>query len=179
MSSIPTYREYIEKHSLEYDNQEAKKEYRRLYQREYQRRRRKERKEVVLRFDHNDHIRIQSEANQHDLSKPTFIQKAVLAYLDKQYIVPKETLISQLEQLLSLCYTEILRIADHFTRANTGVLIRHILHCIERLEKDVARVFRNPQTLEEIIEDTLRERPYYYQKLLTLLKQHDHKGKGN
>jgi len=142
----------------------AKKAYRKSYQRAYKRHQRSQRKEYQIQLSKDKNKRISEAAKKHQLSPSKFIKKAVLAYLQNEYVVPDNERIAQLEYLLSVAYSSINQIAESTPQLTLDY--ERLSKTIERLEREVTQTLRYPPSLEMLIVKTVRNNPDF-RKILT------------
>lgn len=126
----------------------AKKAYRKDYFLKYKRDHRSNNPEFTINLSRKtgEHSRIKHAAERHKMTVTAFIRSAALSYLDRQYLVPNESQIALLEQILSQCLNEIQRIVGvreryHWERDQK---FEEIEKKIEKLELEIDSVFRNP-----------------------------------
>jgi hypothetical protein len=131
---------------------QAKRQYRKKYLLEYKRKQRKKRPEYTVNFSSEKgiHSKVVRASEKHNMSVSQFLRLAVLAYLDRKYIVPNPDQIAKLEQMLSGCMNQIQQIAIKKERFIWG---RHdklelIEKRIEKLEKEIDQIFRNPPLVQ-------------------------------
>ena len=80
----------------------AKAAWRKKYKAEWRKLNRKENKEIAVPWTKNELIMLKSESKKHKLSNTQFIKKAVMAYIDKRYIVPDVLAVRTLLQFLAM-----------------------------------------------------------------------------
>lgn len=121
----------------------ARKEYWKIYKRNWRKNKRKEETEVTASFNDLEFIKIESQANIHNLSNPQFVKKAVLAYIDKKYLVPNELTVRKISQLLSQ-YLDLITDEleeDNLMQDKSDLL----LHKINELEHLITILLREPK----------------------------------
>lgn len=150
----------------------AKRKYKTHYQREYRRKRRKQRPEFNVSFSADDIVLITREAVRHSLSVTAYIQKATVAYLQKEYLVPNHKEVAQLEQHLSRIHSDIQLIANsHSTNLLSQTLdYRKLLQRVAQAEQYVTDTLRHPKVIEEIVMQTVAEQPEVRTLLTKLFK---------
>jgi hypothetical protein len=130
----------------------AKKAYRKKYFLEYKQRQRINKPEYTINFkkDNGEHTRISLAAKQHKMTVTAFLHSAVLAYLNRSYIVPDRLQVARLEQLLSDCLNEIKSIIKpkekYFWEREQRIEL--IEKRIQKLEVQVNDIFRNPPLIQ-------------------------------
>jgi hypothetical protein len=129
----------------------AKKAYRKEYYLKYKRSQRLQKPEFTVNFsnDKGEYSIIQNAAKRHKMTVTAFIQASSLAYLNRRYLVPNQDQIASLEQILSQCLNEIQSIVQvrekyHWEREQKFEAIEKR---IEKLETEIAQIFRNPPLL--------------------------------
>ena len=129
----------------------AKKAYRKKYFLEYKQKQRITKPEYTINFkkENGEHGRISLAAKKHNMTVTFFIRSAVLAYLDRTYIVPDRVQVARLEQLLADCLNEIKSIIKPRERYfwEREQRIELIDKRIQKLEMQIGEVFRNPPLL--------------------------------
>jgi len=130
----------------------AKKAYRKEYYLKYKRSQRLQKPEFTVNFsnDKGEYSIIQNAAKRHKMTVTAFIQASSLAYLNRRYLVPNQDQIASLEQILSQCLNEIQSIVQvrekyHWEREQKFEAIEKR---IEKLETEIAQIFRNPPLLK-------------------------------
>ena len=152
---------------------QAKKAYRKKYFTLHKRKQRALKREFTLGFSKEDteFINITNTAKQHKMKISEFLKLAVLAYIDKTYVVPDRLQVAELEQILSQCLNEIQTIVKQkerysYDRENKYDLIEKR---IEQLESEINSVLRCPYTINEIVLKEIEAKPYLKEQLLTIL----------
>ncbi|MFA6924901.1 MAG: hypothetical protein WC223_11695 [Bacteroidales bacterium] len=152
---------------------QAKKEYRKIYFTKHKRKQRTIKREITIRFskDNNEFSRIDFVAKQHKMKLTAFLRSAVLAYLNKTYIVPDRLQIAELEQLLSQCLNEIQTIVKQkekysFEREQKYEAIEKL---IEKLGEEINKILKQPYTIEELVIKGIEEKPSLKEQLLAIL----------
>jgi len=155
----------------------AKREYRKKYILQHRQKGRKTKPEftVNLSKDNGEYSRIEYTAQQHKMKITTFLKSAVMAYINKTYIVPDKLQIAELEQLLSQCLNEIQTIVKQkekysFEREQKYELIEKR---IEKLESEINKVLKCPFTIEELIKKEIEGKPLLKEHLLSILIKND------
>lgn len=126
----------------------AKRAYRKQYFLTFKKQQRSKRPEYTIGFHrHNgEHKKICHVAKRHQMTVPSFIKSATLAYIDKNYLVPDPLIIAHLEQLLSDCLNEIKSIVatkeKYFWQRDEK--IEAIEKRIIKLEEQMSQIFKNP-----------------------------------
>jgi hypothetical protein len=162
---------------LERGNEEeikaAKKAYRRDYFLNYRRKQREKNPEFVVSLSKNkgEYSIISLAAKSHKMKITTFIRTAVLAYIGKTYIVPDKYQLAQLEQLLAQCLNEVQILVSKkenifWDKENK---IKNIEERIEKLEKEICVVLKQPLSIEETVIKEINSRPALREQLLILL----------
>ena len=129
----------------------AKKAYRKKYLLEYKQTQRIKKPEYTINFkkDNGEYSRILLAAKRHHMTISAFLRLAVIAYLNRTYIVPDPLQVVRLEQLLSDCLNEIKSIIKprekYFWEREQRIEL--IEKSIQRLEAKVNDLFRNPTLL--------------------------------
>lgn len=155
------------------DIAEAKRAYWKRYHYDHRRSQRKEKPEFVVSLCRSDgtYTRIAAAAKRHKLTIPAYLRTAALAYLDQAFIVPNPEHLAHLEQLLSQCANEVQALAGakekYFWQRDEKIAV--IEKRIERLEREVAELFRHPPSLEVYIRRAIKQSPEIKAQLQSLL----------
>lgn len=127
----------------------VKREYRKKSMHAFKQKQRKTKPEYIVNFDvHNgEHGRVELASKRHNLSMSAFIRLAVLAYIDRTYIVPNPQQIAQFESALSSCLHEISTIVKakekwYWQREEK---MESIEKRIAHLESVTDEIFRHPK----------------------------------
>jgi len=158
----------------------AKRNYRKLYFTKHKRKQRALKREFTLRFskEKQEYLRVECIARQHKMKITEFLKSAVLAYINKTYIVPDRSQVWDLEQLLSQCLNEIQTIVKQKERYSYEREQKYELieKRIEKLEKEINQVLKQPFTIEELVLKGIEEKPTLKEQLLNILtkNQDDH-----
>ena len=129
----------------------VKKEYRKKYFFDYKKKQRSTKPEYTINFskDNGEYESVVRGAKRHKMTITAFIHSSTLAYLQNTYIVPDKLQIAKLEQLLSDCLNEIktiIRPKEKYAWERERKF-EDIEKRIEKLEKQISDVFRNPPLL--------------------------------
>ena len=127
---------------------QAKREYKKIYILSYKRKQRQTNPEYSILFSsqNGEHKKVADASKEHKTSITKFIKSAVLAYLDKTYIVPDKEKVAELEQILSQCRNEIKTIAKNRIQPVIDK-IQAIEKRISEMEESINNLFRNPPTI--------------------------------
>ena len=151
----------------------AKKAYRKKYFTLHKRKQRERNKEFTIRFFKSDEElkNISETAKRHKMKITEFLKSAVLAYVDKTYIVPDSLQIAEIEQILSQCLNEIQSIVKQKERYSYDREYQYELieKRIEQLESEINSVLRNPYTLEDLVRKEISIKPNLKENLFTIL----------
>ena len=154
---------------------EAKKTYRKKYFLLHKRKQRALKREFTLRFSkqNGELINIANTAKQHKMKITEFLKSAVLAYIDKTYVVPDRLQIAELEQTLAQCLNEIQTIVKQKERYSYDREYKYELieKRIEQLEFEIINVLKCPYTINEIVLKEIEAKPNLKEQLLTILTQ--------
>ncbi len=159
---------------------QAKKAYRKQYFTLHKRKVRAKRKEYTIGFsdENGEQLKLAYTARQHKMKVTSFLKSAVMAYIDKTYIVPDKYQIAEIEQVLAQCLNEIQAMVKQKERFSFQREFKYerIEKRIMQLETDIHFILRNPYTLEELVKKETKENPKLKEELLSLLTQsnHDH-----
>jgi hypothetical protein len=158
---------------IEEEIKKAKKNYWKIYFTKQKRIQRASKREFTLRFSKGkeEYSKVEFMAKQHKMKITEFLKSAVLAYIDKSYIVPDRLQVVELEQLLSQCLNEIQTIVKqkerfHYEREQKYELIEKR---IEALEGEIAKALKCPYTIEELVIKGIEEKPSLKEQLLAIL----------
>ncbi len=133
----------------------AKAEWRRKYKANWRKLNRKENKEITVPWTKNELKILLTESKKHKLSNTQFIKKAVMAYIDKRYIVPDVLVVRSLLQFLALEYNSIQEmISDNEISLQSG---RLLMEKIDEQEKAIRIALLSPKTLEQLIAEAIRK----------------------
>jgi len=156
----------------------AKKAYRKKYFTLHKRKQRAKRKEYTIGFtnENGELLKLAYTAGQHQMKVTEFIKSAVMAYIDKTYVVPDKYRIAEIELALSQCLNEIQGIVKQKERFSFQREFKYerIESRIKRLETDIYSILRTPQTLEDLIIKEIKEKPKLKEQLINLLTQFNH-----
>ena len=151
----------------------AKRDYRKIYFTNHKRKQRALKREFTVRFskEKQEYLKIDFFAKQHKMKVTEFLKSAVLAYINKTYIVPDRSKIWELEQLLSQCLNEIQTIVKQKERYSYEREQKYeiIEKRIEKLESEINQVLKQPFTLEELVIKSIEEKPTLKEQLLAIL----------
>ncbi|MFA6922884.1 MAG: hypothetical protein WC223_01400 [Bacteroidales bacterium] len=155
----------------------AKKEYRKKYILQHRQKVRKTKPEFTINLsrDNGEYSRIEHTAKQHKMKITKFLKSAVLAYINKTFIVPDRLQIAELEQLLSQCLNEIQTIVKQKERHNyeREQKLELIEKRIEKLEEEINKILKQPYTIEELVIKGIEEKPTLKEHLLAILTKND------
>lgn len=136
-------RDYLEstgvlEHGSDEDIAQSKKAYRKKYMRAYQKRRRREKKFTTVMLKKDEYQRLYQEATAQKVSLAAFLRLAAFAYLDQLRLIPRTDTLIHIEQLLSLMYSEIKYLSQHYAPDSYHPLYYDLLEKITHLERMVA-----------------------------------------
>lgn len=152
----------------------AKKQYRKQYILNYKRNQRIENVEysILLSAKNGELEKIKTEADRHKTTNTAFLKLAVLAYINKTFIVPDKAQVAQLEQLLMKCLNEIkLLSGSRFFKDGEKIKYELLAKRIEKLEIELSALFRKPPEIEEYINNETERNPDFKQNLIKLISQ--------
>lgn len=146
----------------------AKKDYRRKYKAEWRKQNRKINKELTIPWTKNEKTILSAESKRHKLSNTRFIKKAVMAYIDKRYIVPNQNEVNKMLQLIALTYNSIeeMQNEDIFSQ----VTAKNLQNKIDQLERDIRIAIFSPKTIEQVITEVIKARPTVKQQLIQFIE---------
>ena len=151
----------------------AKRNYRKIYFTKHKRKQRALKREFTVRFskEKQEYSRVEFTAKHHKMKITEFLKSAVLAYINKTYIVPDRSQVWDLEQLLSQCLNEIQTIVKQKERFSYEREQKYELieKRIEKLEKEINQVLKQPFTIEELVMKGIEEKPTLKEQLLAIL----------
>ncbi|MFA6924740.1 MAG: hypothetical protein WC223_10875 [Bacteroidales bacterium] len=155
----------------------AKRNYRKIYFTKQKRLQRKSKQEITLRFskEKGELSKVEHHARRHKMKNTEFLKSAVLAYINKTYIVPDSLQIAELEQLLSACLNEIQTIVKQKEKYSYERELKYeiIEKKIEKLEEEINKILKQPYTIEELVEKEIKEKPALKEQLLAILNKDD------
>ena len=157
----------------EADIKAAKKAYRKQYHLNYIRKIRASKPEFTVNLSkgNGEYSRILSAAKHHGRTVPTFLRLAVLAYINKTFIVPDRLMVAKLEQLLAQCLNEIQQIVRQKEKYFWGKeqKFKDIENRIDKLESEISEVLKQPPTIEEVVIREINKKPELKDQLLTII----------
>jgi hypothetical protein len=135
----------------------ARKEYRRKYKATWRKEKRRSIKEITTSWDGGEYKLLKEEAKRHKESITRFVKRATTGYMDTRYVVPDEAKVTKVMQLLALIYNRISELMDESTiPADAG---KKVLFDVYQLEKDIRVTLYSPQTIEQVLKETVRRYP--------------------
>jgi hypothetical protein len=147
--------------------QNARKEYWRKYKCRWRNEKRKKEKEFTISLNRDELTLLNLEAKRHKASRTKFIKHAAFAYINKIYLVPNQSEVRQIAQLLALTYNTI---QDLIEENKIDIHIsRGVLKSIHKLEREVLPLLSNPLTVEEQLEHYIKKYPEKREALLNLI----------
>ena len=162
---------------------QTKKDYRKLYFTKQKQKQRALFQEYTIRFSKEkvEYSKVAGMAKQHNMKINAFIKSAVLAYINKTYVMPNRLQIARLEQLTAQCLNEIQSIVKQkekysYEREQKYELLEKRF---EKLEEDISSVLKCPYTIEELVLKGIQDKPSLQEELLALLttKKNDYQNK--
>jgi hypothetical protein len=152
---------------------QAKKDYRKLYFTKHKQKQRSLHREYTIRFRKGsvEYVKVTGKAKQHNMKVTAFIQSAVMAYINKIYIVPDRLQIARLEQITAQCLNEIQTIVKQKEKYNYEREQKYEIleKRFGKLEEDISTVLKCPYTIEELVLKGIKEKPSLQEVLLALL----------
>ncbi len=152
----------------------AKRTYRKQYILEYKRNQRTANLEfsILLSTSNGEYERIKLEAERHKTTITAFLKLAVLAYVNKNFIVPNKAQVAQFEQLLMKCLNEIKLISgNRLFKEGEKIKYELLAKRIEKLEMELSDLFRKPMDIEELISREVERNPDLKQNIIHLISQ--------
>ena len=152
---------------------QAKKDYRKLYFTKQKQKQRAIYHEYTIRFSKEkvEYAKVATMAKQHNMKITAFVKSAVLAYINKTYIVPDRLQIARLEQITAQCLNEIQTIVKQ--REKYSYEREQKYEILEKrfgkLEEDISNVLKCPYTIEELVLKEIKEKPSLQEALLAIL----------
>lgn len=155
----------------------AKRKYRKQYILNYKRNQRIANTEftILLSTKNGEYEKIKLEAEHHKTTITAFLKLAMLAYINKSFIVPNKVQVAQLEQLLMKCLNEIKLISgSRLLKEGENIKYELLAKRIEKLETELSVVFRKPESIEALISREVERNPDFKQSIINLFqKQND------
>ncbi len=146
--------------------EQAKKDYRKMYKREWKKVKRKAVKEITLALSSNEYKEIKEASEKHHTKVSPFIKKASIAYIRKVFIVPNETAIEKIIQILKMMY---ISTENYIEEGGNDILGKKILSQLDMWEKEIRVALINPLSFEQFVKKYIEEHREEKQHLLTLL----------
>ena len=158
----------------------AKKEYRKNYLLAYKKWQRGNKPEysVYISRDNGELQKVKTAARTHRMTISGYLKLAVLAYIDKSFVVPDSLAIAKIEALLSKCYTEIQMLAKD-KRMLYFAQLDEINKIISGLEKEISVTLREPISVEDFVKNAIEKDATLKERLLTNLLSYDCKDKNS
>jgi len=151
----------------------AKQDYRKLYFTKHKRKQRSLHHEYSIRFVKTsvEYSKVLAAAKQHNMKITAFVKSAVMAYINKTYIVPDRLQIARLEQLIAQCLNEIQTIVKQkekysYEREQKYEILEKRFG---KLEQDISIVLKCPYSIEEFLIKEIQEKPSLREQLLAIL----------
>lgn len=145
----------------------VRKEYWREYKRNWRKQKRKTEKEFAILFKADELLDLNKEAKRHNLSRTKFIKQACLAYMEKSFIVPDNSTVRKISQLLSMTYISIQELlVSNLIEIKNGKVI---LEKIYSLEREILPVLSNPKSIDSLIFDHIKKSPNAKAKLIEFI----------
>jgi hypothetical protein len=161
---------FLEKGNHE-EIKKAKAEWRKKYKAEWRKINRKENKEITVPWAKNELRILKTESTKHRLSNTQFIKKAVMAYIDKRYIVPDVLAVRTLLQFLAMEYNTIQEmINEKDLNLQSG---QQLLEKIDEQEKAIRVALYSPKTLEQVLTEMIRKDSKTKERIYRLLERFD------
>ncbi|MBS1595563.1 MAG: hypothetical protein JST90_14700 [Bacteroidetes bacterium] len=152
----------------------VKEAYWRNYRKEHKRKARKKNRECSISLDTEKATILERAAKAHGLALSAFIGQAAAAYVQQALIFPNIEELRRIEQLLSLCYSEIQDRQTISGHEDTRPLLDSIL----RSEELIALLLSRPLPLEQALRKALKEMPHIRSLIIEIIQHHDNKIKG-
>ncbi|MEZ4849746.1 MAG: hypothetical protein R3B93_14260 [Bacteroidia bacterium] len=127
--------------------EEGKKLWQKKYHREYQKKRRAEKRLISFYLTPSEYQQVEQAAKAHKRRISTFIKEACLAYMDQRFLIPDETLITEIREEISLIGYDIKRIQSELSKMeepNLKESLEMLTDRISYLESFVKKQFENP-----------------------------------
>lgn len=153
---------------------EAKRKYRKQYILKYKRDQRKANLEfsILLSNQNGEYEKIKLEAEHHKTTITAFLKLAVLAYINKSFIVPNKLQVAHLEQLLMKSLNEIKLISgSRLFKEGENIKYELLAKRIEKLETELSNVFRKPENIEVLISREVERNPHLKQNIINLFQR--------
>ena len=122
----------------------ARKIYRAWYLKRYKKQHRNTHPECVTFFSEFEKTIIENAAEKHRMSKPEFVKKAAIAYINQQYLLPNEEKINAIEQYLAGLASEFSFHAELYPGA-IGSYLQTLQKRFTELEEKFSKIIREPK----------------------------------
>jgi len=148
--------------------------HRRQYRREYNRALYREKKAVRFFLTPEEQRKVDRAARYHHMKRATFAKAALMAYLDRVFVLPSDETVRSLELGIRRIAGSINQIAR---RVNTRRALEHsdvdeVNHFLTDLEGLISQAFRTPPDLLELVEQGMEKAPHLAGPLRYLLDMH-------
>lgn len=143
--------------------------YRRMYKSQWRKANRKTIKEITLQLTNEEYQLLKDEAKKHKESVTRFVKRAALGYMDKCYVVPNHDTIHKLLVVFTLCYNRLEELLEE--DKIVPQIEREVRQTIEVLEREVRINLLAPKTIEQTIQEFVKNHPHKRNYLLTYIQQ--------
>lgn len=134
---------------------QAREKYWREYKARWRKSKRKSEKEICTTWNGDELNVLTKEAKRHKQSRTKFIKSCTHAYINKSYIIPNQSEVRRISQLLAITYNSIREMIDENTLPfHTGKILSDK---ILQLEREVLVSLYNPKTLQDFIIDEIHK----------------------
>lgn len=143
--------------------------YRRAYKAQWRKANRKVIKEITLQWTKEEYQQLQQETKKHKESITKFVKRATLGYMHKCYVVPNNETIHKLLVVFTLCYNRLEELIEEDKLLFQTE--KELRQTIEALEREVRISILAPKTIEQTIQEFLKNYPNKRNYLLTYIQQ--------
>lgn len=136
---------------------EARKKYWREYKKLYARDKRKSKKQVTISLNPQEYKLISLSAKVYGRNMARYVKDAVLAYSNKQYLIPDPMLLNYIREALTLNYNAIAQLEEEQTLSFETEKI--LITKLDSLERIITEILKNPKDLEQAIIEAVSNNP--------------------
>jgi predicted DNA binding CopG/RHH family protein len=154
---------------------EAKKQYRKQYLTKQKQQYRKAKKHIAVILEDHELTTLESKAIQHGLSLPQYIKQSALHYQAGLFLVPNPNSYLEIKELVYAIYRQIQEIQNKEKSRWFGSINEYdsMKQVILGLLPQTEKLFSNPVSLIEAIDEQLKSNLQFKNTLQELLKKYD------
>ena len=162
----------MEANNLFEANEERLKQARKEYSNSWKREWRKKRKESGVAFKpfftNQELILLRKTAKEYGLSTTALIRQSVLSVTQNRPLLPNVEQLRKIEQLLALVYNKLNTNYSSLSHEDKELLLARL----SVLEKWFGELYRNPPSLMEAIQESLKTQPGFLEEITKLIYHH-------